>query len=87
MNEIEREHKDGLTWEYLGESMKKKTALEGKQLTPMPSLMGQMFAVFAKTIIEAVGEKRGRRHRQGRRTGVRADAGQTHCRKGEGPGT
>ena len=59
MNEIEREHKDGLTWEYLGESMKKKTALEGKQLTPMPSLMGQMFAVFAKTIIEAVGEKKG----------------------------
>jgi hypothetical protein len=59
MNESEKERTDGLDWEYLGEVMKKKTALEGKQLTPMPSLMGQMFAVFAKTIIDAMGKDKG----------------------------
>ncbi len=59
MDEIEKEKSEGLSWEYLGEAMKKKAALEGKQLTPMPSLMGQMFAVFAKTVIDAMGREKG----------------------------
>jgi hypothetical protein len=59
MSDKERERAEGLTWEYLGEAMKKKAALEGKQLTPMPSLMGQMFAVFAKAVIDEVGTEKG----------------------------
>jgi hypothetical protein len=59
VNEIQKERAKGISWEYLGEVMKKKAALEGKQLTSMPSLMGQMFAVFAKTVIDALGKEKG----------------------------
>jgi hypothetical protein len=59
MDEIQKERAEGISWEYLGEAMKKKAALEGKQLTPMPSLMGQMFAVFAKSVIDAMGKEQG----------------------------
>jgi hypothetical protein len=59
MSDIQKERTEGLTWEYLGEVLKKKAALEGAQLTPMPSLMGQMFAVFAKAVIDALGKEKG----------------------------
>jgi len=59
MSEFEKERAGGLNWEYLGEAMKKKAALEGKQLTSMASLMGQMFAVFAKTVIDTLGKEKG----------------------------
>jgi hypothetical protein len=59
MNDIEKERTEGMTWEYLGTAMEKKNALEGKQLTSMASLMGQMFAVFAKTVIDALGKEKG----------------------------
>jgi hypothetical protein len=59
MSDIGNERAEGLSWEYLGEAMKKKAALEGTQLTPMPSLMGQLFAVFAKTVIDEVGAEKG----------------------------
>jgi hypothetical protein len=59
MNEIHKERTEGITWESLGKAMEKKTALEGKQLTPIPSLMGQMFAVFAKAVIDALGKEKG----------------------------
>ncbi len=59
MDEIQKEKSQGLSWEYLGEAMKEKAELSGRYITPMPALMGQMFAVLAKTVIDEVGLEKG----------------------------
>jgi len=59
MDEIQKEKGEGLSWDYMGEMMKEKAELSGRTITPMPALMGQMFAVFAKTVIDEVGIEKG----------------------------
>jgi hypothetical protein len=59
MDEIQKEKKEGLSWEYMGEAMKERGELAGRYVTPMAALMGQMFAVFAKTVIDEVGLEKG----------------------------
>ena len=59
MDEIQKEKSEGLSWDYLGEMMKEKAELSGRYITSMPALMGQMFAVFAKTVIDEVGIEKG----------------------------
>ena len=59
MNEIQKEKSEGLSWDYLGEAMKERAELSGRTITSMPALMGQMFAVLAKTVIDEVGVEKG----------------------------
>jgi hypothetical protein len=59
MDEIQKEKSEGLSWEYLGEAMKERAELSGEPITPMAALMGQMFAVFAKNVIDEVGTEKG----------------------------
>ena len=59
MDEIKKEKEDGLDWEYLAEGLKEKEALKGEYYTPHAGLFGQMFSVFAKSVIDVVGKEKG----------------------------
>jgi hypothetical protein len=59
MDEIKKEREEGLDWEYMGEMIKEREATGGKYVTPMAGLMGELFAVMAKTIIDEVGRDKG----------------------------
>jgi hypothetical protein len=59
MDDITKEKKEGVDWEYLTRAIQEKDSLEGKYYTSTYGLMGQMFSRMAKTIIEEVGKEKG----------------------------
>ena len=86
MDEIQKEKSEGLSWDYLGEAMKERAELSGRTITPMSALMGQMFAVFAKTVIDEVGVEKGEAVIKKAVEDFGQTKGQTDRRKSEGTG-
>ncbi len=59
MGELEKERKEGMDWETLGQAMSERQEVGATYITPLAGLFGQLFALTTKIVIEKLGPAEG----------------------------